>query len=682
MQGIVSEKNVIRGTVSGTGSLSGRASTFLGKDGESAYEIAVRNGFVGTEKEWLESLEADVPPSLPNPHALTFTGAVTGTYDGSKPISVEIPSGGGAGGGADGFSPVANVEQTTDGAKITITDKSGTTTAIVKNGKDGQPGADGKDGASGTYTGGASGIKAYLDELASKGEMVARFSGTYTISSKIAIPAGMTIEGGTFIMNSKPYGEDGAMFSAAGDNVRLVGVTLKSDAHDQIPSIYKENNKSTTAKASNIIGLYSSNHNGVAMIDCVCDKIIPARINGGSVEIKGNKITDTPMFIWASNCDITVSDNDVTICDTGLDYYYHIYYVDKNAELVSSNNRISCDTATAYFDVFHLMTASNTGTYRAKGVVDGDVITGNFQHIIDSHYADLVIRNCTIVNTNTTAWTEFENQAHSSFTYENCILGYENDDEKANDGSMTKPVEYINCTIRKSSSLSRNSSYNGCRINQTLSSGAVMGNVVDVLNSDIEVSGTFSGACIISSAALQLNVIGNRVVFADTNQNDYLFRGSSFSGNIRNNVFRGAKTTTLWYSDLGGHSNNAINGTSDIATGTGGGTSGADGKDGEDGATFTPSVDTAGNLSWTNNKGLANPATVNIKGPKGDTGAKGATGATGATGPKGDKGDTGATGADGKTPVRGTDYWTESDKTEIKTYCQNYIDTELLGGAS
>lgn len=39
-------------------------------------------------------------------------------------------------------------------------------------------------------------------------------------------------------------------------------------------------------------------------------------------------------------------------------------------------------------------------------------------------------------------------------------------------------------------------------------------------------------------------------------------------------------------------------------------------------------------------------------------------------------------GADGYSPVRGTDYWTETDKTEIKSYCQDYIDTELLGGAS
>lgn len=58
------------------------------------------------------------------------------------------------------------------------------------------------------------------------------------------------------------------------------------------------------------------------------------------------------------------------------------------------------------------------------------------------------------------------------------------------------------------------------------------------------------------------------------------------------------------------------------------------GSSGENGATFTPAIDADGNLSWTNDKGLANPATVNIKGPKGDTGQKGAAGA---------KGDTGAT---------------------------------------
>ena len=38
--------------------------------------------------------------TLPNPYPLTFTGAVSGSYDGSAPLSVEIPSGGSGGGGA------------------------------------------------------------------------------------------------------------------------------------------------------------------------------------------------------------------------------------------------------------------------------------------------------------------------------------------------------------------------------------------------------------------------------------------------------------------------------------------------------------------------------------------------------------------------------------------------------
>lgn len=32
------------------------------------------------------------PTKLPNPHALTFTGNATGTYDGSAPVNIEIPT--------------------------------------------------------------------------------------------------------------------------------------------------------------------------------------------------------------------------------------------------------------------------------------------------------------------------------------------------------------------------------------------------------------------------------------------------------------------------------------------------------------------------------------------------------------------------------------------------------------
>lgn len=146
---------------------------------------------------------------------------------------------------------------------------------------------------------------------------------------------------------------------------------------------------------------------------------------------------------------------------------------------------------------------------------------------------------------------------------------------------------------------------------------------------------------------------------------------------------------------------------------TGGGGSG---EPGEDGGYYQPSVDEAGDLSWTASKeGMPAVDSVNIKGPKGDTGAtgpqgpKGDTGEQGPQGLKGDKGDPGAqgiqgiqgpqgepgakgekgdtgpqgpAGADGYTPIKGTDYWTESDKAEIVQEAASSIPiatTEVAG---
>lgn len=49
---------------------------------------------------------------------------------------------------------------------------------------------------------------------------------------------------------------------------------------------------------------------------------------------------------------------------------------------------------------------------------------------------------------------------------------------------------------------------------------------------------------------------------------------------------------------------------------------------GDTGYYFTPKVDTTGDLSWINNGGLQNPATVNIRGPKGEGGTVTITGVT------------------------------------------------------
>lgn len=171
-------------------------------------------------------------------------------------------------------------------------------------------------------------------------------------------------------------------------------------------------------------------------------------------------------------------------------------------------------------------------------------------------------------------------------------------------------------------------------------------------------------------------------------------------------------------------------------------TGGGSGTPGEDGGYYTPAVDSDGNLTWTGSKeDMPAVPSSNIKGPQGNPGQDGIQGPAGqdgkdgAPGEKGDKGDpgqdgakgdpgedgyspvatviqteTGATisitdktgtttatitngqdgtdgqdgapGQDGHTPIKGTDYWTESDKAEIVQEAASSIPiatTEVAG---
>ena len=76
-----------------------------GTDGKSAYSYAQDGGYTGTEAEFAAKLAAE---KLPNPYPLTFTGAVSETYDGSSAKTIEIPSGGG---GSGSYFGVYTVEE-------------------------------------------------------------------------------------------------------------------------------------------------------------------------------------------------------------------------------------------------------------------------------------------------------------------------------------------------------------------------------------------------------------------------------------------------------------------------------------------------------------------------------------------------------------------------------------------
>ena len=58
-----------------------------------------------------------IPTKLPNPQKLTFSGAVTGEYDGSQAVNIDIPAGGGSGGDNAPLTFTGAVDATYDGTE-------------------------------------------------------------------------------------------------------------------------------------------------------------------------------------------------------------------------------------------------------------------------------------------------------------------------------------------------------------------------------------------------------------------------------------------------------------------------------------------------------------------------------------------------------------------------------------
>lgn len=114
------------------------------------------------------------------------------------------------------------------------------------------------------------------------------------------------------------------------------------------------------------------------------------------------------------------------------------------------------------------------------------------------------------------------------------------------------------------------------------------------------------------------------------------------------------------------------------ATGTG--TPGAPGKDGKDGVGIrSVTQEVVSEESGGENVvavELTDSSSYRFTVRNGKQGEKGDAGLPGAKGDKGDKGDAGKDGTDGKTPVRGTDYWTDSDIASMKSY----LETVILNG--
>jgi hypothetical protein len=77
-----------------------------------------------------------IPTTLPNPHKLTFSGAVSAEYDGSEAVEVVIPQGGGGSSGGAKFKLLASSEPTTEAVtRIDVSIEEDGITEIFVSGK-------------------------------------------------------------------------------------------------------------------------------------------------------------------------------------------------------------------------------------------------------------------------------------------------------------------------------------------------------------------------------------------------------------------------------------------------------------------------------------------------------------------------------------------------------------------
>ena len=99
----------------------------IGKDGKSAYELAVAAGFEGDEEEWLASLKGTDGKTV-------YEIAVDNGFEGTEEEWLESLK------GADGNSPTVSLSPTENGVEVTITDENGSHVFELENGDIGKDG--------------------------------------------------------------------------------------------------------------------------------------------------------------------------------------------------------------------------------------------------------------------------------------------------------------------------------------------------------------------------------------------------------------------------------------------------------------------------------------------------------------------------------------------------------------
>lgn len=69
--------------------------SYISSDVPQMHRISINSANQVSQYNYDIAKKTEIPTALPTPNALTFTGGATGTFDGSEPLNINIPTGGG-----------------------------------------------------------------------------------------------------------------------------------------------------------------------------------------------------------------------------------------------------------------------------------------------------------------------------------------------------------------------------------------------------------------------------------------------------------------------------------------------------------------------------------------------------------------------------------------------------------
>lgn len=264
---------------------------------------------------------------------------------------------------------------------------------------------------------------AFTNAINSNAYNIMLFDETYYLSEEITIKSNKFLVGnGTKIIApslnaiNSDVSENSIFRVILGPVAKFAGIEFICE-NNQVPGIYKTAGEETIYKLSNkysVLGIQST----LIIDNCKFTDIYGVSNVHGDIDITNCTGTGVGMFAYINEGVLRSSNNVIDMAASDL--YYHVYYINKNGNLYSYNNKFNTDIL---YDIYHLHTSDSN----PFATVYNDVISGKYLSIGQITDGTARFFNCwfsddydseSAGNRNLTLY----NITNSSVVFKNCII--------------------------------------------------------------------------------------------------------------------------------------------------------------------------------------------------------------------------------------------------------------------